>query len=127
VYSLTERMSGVFTNRPQLAGELMEAGRASGERVWNFPFESDYDADLESKVADIVQCAVEGKGDHIHAARFLARFVPADTPWAHVDLSSATRSGGLAHVGTDVTGFGVRFALQLLLRQKVFAALQART
>jgi leucyl aminopeptidase len=127
VYSLTERMSGVFTNRPQLAGELMEAGRASGERVWNFPFESDYDGDLESKVADIVQCAVEGKGDHIHAARFLARFVPADTPWAHVDLSSATRSGGLAHVGTDVTGFGVRFALQLLLRQKVFAALQART
>jgi leucyl aminopeptidase len=126
VYSLTERMSGVFTNRPQLAGELMEAGRVSGERVWNFPFESDYDADLESKVADIVQCAVEGKGDHIHATRFLARFVPSDTPWAHVDLSSATRSGGLAHVATDVTGFGVRFALQLLLRQKVFAALKAR-
>jgi leucyl aminopeptidase len=127
VYSLTERMSGVFTNRPPLAGELMEAGLLSGERVWNFPFEPDYDADLESKVADIVQCAVEGKGDHIHATRFLSRFVPADTPWAHVDLSSATRSGGLAHVGTDVTGFGVRFALQLLLRQKVFAALQART
>jgi leucyl aminopeptidase len=126
VYSLTERMSGVFTNRAQLAGELMEAGRVSGERVWNFPFESDYDADLESKVADIVQCAVEGKGDHIHATRFLARFVPPDTPWAHVDLSSATRSGGLAHVATDVTGFGVRFALQLLLRQKVFAALKAR-
>jgi leucyl aminopeptidase len=126
VYSLTERMSGVFTNRPRLAGELMQAGRLSGERVWNFPFESDYDTDLESKVADIVQCAVEGKGDHIHAARFLARFVPADTPWAHVDLSSATRTGGLAHVGTDVTGFGVRFALQLLLRQKVFAALQGR-
>ena len=126
VYSLTERMSGVFTNRPRLVGELMQAGRLSGERVWNFPFESDYDADLESKVADIVQCAVEGKGDHIHATRFLARFVPADTPWAHVDLSSATRTGGLAHVGTDVTGFGVRFALQLLLRQKVFAALQGR-
>jgi hypothetical protein len=29
-------------------------------------------------------------------------------------------------VGTDVTGFGVRFALQLLLRQQVFAALQGR-
>lgn len=126
VYSLTERMSGVFTNRPELAGELMEAGRVSGERVWNFPFESDYDSDIESKVADVVQCAVEGKGDHIHATRFLARFVPPDTPWAHVDLSSATRTGGLAHVGTDVTGFGVRFALQLLLRQKVFAALKAR-
>ena len=94
--------------------------------MWNFPFDSDYDADLESKVADIVQCAVDGKGDHILATRFLSRFVPADTPWAHVDLSAATRSGGLAHVTTDVTGFGVRFALELLLRQKVFAALKAR-
>jgi leucyl aminopeptidase len=123
VYSLTERMSGVFTNRPQLAAKLCEAGRASGERVWNFPFESDYDSELESKVADVLQCTLDGKGDHIFATRFLARFVPPGLPWAHVDLSSATRSGGLAHVGTDVTGFGVRFALELILGQKVLDAL----
>src|SRR4029077_15353875 len=123
VYSLTERMSGVFANRPELAARLCEAGRASGERVWNFPFESDYDAELESKSADLLQCTLDGKGDHIFATRFLARFVPAGLPWAHVDLSSATRSGGLAHVGTDVTGFGVRFALELILGQKVLDAL----
>ena len=125
VYSLTERMSGVFTNRPALVTPLLEAGSASGERVWNFPFEADYDAELESKVADIVQCALEGKGDHILAARFLSRFVPEGTPWAHVDLSAATRSGGLAHVGTDVTGFGVRFALELLLHQNVLRRLES--
>ncbi|HVP70937.1 MAG TPA: leucyl aminopeptidase family protein, partial [Gemmatimonadaceae bacterium] len=119
VYALTERMSGVFSNRPALAAALVEAGRASGERVWSFPFEADYDAELESKVADIVQCALEGKGDHILATRFLARFVPEGTPWGHVDLSSATRSGGLAHIATDVTGFGVRLALELLLKQNV--------
>jgi leucyl aminopeptidase len=124
VYSLTERMSGVFTNRPTLAAQLVEAGRASGERVWNFPFDADYDAELESKVADIVQCAPDGKGDHILATRFLSRFVPAATPWAHVDLSSATRSGGLAHVATEVTGFGVRFALELLLKQAVLKTLE---
>ena len=72
VHALTERMSGVFTNRPALAERLVEAGRVSGERVWKFPFDADYDSDLESKVADIVQCAVEGKGDHILAARFSA-------------------------------------------------------
>jgi leucyl aminopeptidase len=126
VYSLTERMSGVFSNRPALAEQLIAAGRASGERVWSFPFEADYDAELESKVADIVQCALEGKGDHILATRFLARFVPEQIPWAHVDLSSATRSGGLAHVATDVTGFGVRFALELLLRQDVLKTLETR-
>ena len=119
VYALTERMSGVFTNRPALAERLVAAGRASGERVWNFPFDADYDSDLESKVADIVQCAVEGKGDHILAARFLSRFVPEDIPWVHVDLSSSTRTGGLGHINTEVTGFGVRYALELILKQNI--------
>jgi leucyl aminopeptidase len=119
VYALTERMSGVFTNRPALVERLVAAGRISGERVWNFPFDADYDSDLESKVADIVQCAVEGKGDHILAARFLSRFVPEEIPWVHVDLSSATRTGGLGHINTEVTGFGVRYALELILKQNI--------
>jgi leucyl aminopeptidase len=119
VYALTERMSGVFTNRPALVERLVEAGRASGERVWNFPCDADYDSDLESKVADIAQCAVEGKGDHILAARFLNRFVPEDIPWVHVDLSSSTRTGGLGHINTEVTGFGVRYALELILKQNI--------
>jgi leucyl aminopeptidase len=119
VYALTERMSGVFTNRPALVERLVAAGRASGERVWNFPFDADYDSDLESKVADIVQCAVEGKGDHILAARFLSRFVPEEIPWVHVDLSSSTRTGGLGHINTEVTGFGVRYALELILKQNI--------
>jgi len=126
VYALTERMSGVLTNRPALAHKLYEAGRTSGERVWNFPFEPDYDAELESKVADVVQCTLDGKGDHILATRFLARFVPPSIPWAHVDLSAATRTGGLAHVNTDVTGFGVRFALELLLKQDVLGGLGSK-
>ncbi len=124
VYSLTERMSGVFTNRPALAPFLLEAGRRSGERVWTFPFDSDFDSDLESKVADIMQCTTEGKGDHILAARFLSRFVPEDIPWAHVDLSSATRVGGLGHINTEVTGFGVRYALQLIMEEDILRVVE---
>ena len=45
--------------------------------------------------------------------------MPSGTPWVHIDLSSATRTGGLAHIATDVTGFGVRLALELLLKQNV--------
>ena len=124
VYSLTERMSGVFTNRPQLAQRLIDAGRYSGERVWTFPFDSDFDSDLESKVADVLQCTTEGKGDHILAARFLSRFVPEEIPWVHVDLSSATRTGGLGHVNTEVTGFGVRFALQLIMEEDILRVVE---
>jgi leucyl aminopeptidase len=123
VYSLTERMSAVFTNQQRLVPKLVEAGRTSGERVWNFPFDSDYDSDLDSKVADIQQCSVENKGDHILATRFLSRFVPEEIPWAHVDLSASTRTGGLAHINTEVTGFGVRYTLELILKHNILGAL----
>jgi leucyl aminopeptidase len=119
VYALTERYSGVFSNRAQLGATLVDAGASSGERVWNFPLDEDFDSDLESPNADIMQCSVDGKGDHILAARFLKRFIGDDNPWVHVDLSSATRRGGLAHVGTEITGFGVRFTLELLLTHKL--------
>jgi leucyl aminopeptidase len=115
VYALTERMSGLFANREALAAAAMAAGRDSGERLWQFPLPQDFDTDIESTTADVAQCAVDGKGDHILAARFLQRFVADSIPWAHVDLSSAMRRGGLAHVTTDITGFGARFALSLLL------------
>jgi leucyl aminopeptidase len=116
VYALTERYSGAFTNRPG-ARELIEAaGTASGERVWCFPMDKDYDTDLESTVADVLQCSADSKGDHILAARFLSRFVPEAIPWLHLDLAAGSRHGGLAHIGTEITGFGVRYTLALLRR-----------
>ncbi|MCM2311589.1 MAG: M17 family metallopeptidase [Steroidobacteraceae bacterium] len=114
VNALTDRYSGAFTNHAALQSELQAAGRASGERVWCFPMDRDFDDELDSAVADVMQCTMDNKGDHILAARFLSHFVPADVTWAHVDLSSSERKGGLAHVPTEFTGFGVRFATQLL-------------
>jgi leucyl aminopeptidase len=114
VYALTERYSGAFTNRPEARALIESAGSSSGERVWCFPMDVDYDTDLESSVADIMQCAADGKGDHILAARFLNRFVPNDIAWLHLDLAAGTRHGGLAHIATEITGFGVRYTLDLL-------------
>ncbi len=98
-----------FTNRAALHEWLQAVGRASGERVWCFPMDEDFDAELESHVADVMQCTADSKGDHILAARFLSRFVARDIPWVHVDLAPSERKGGLAHVPTDFTGFGVRY------------------
>jgi leucyl aminopeptidase len=77
--------------------------------------DEDFDGEIESSIADILQCTPDSKGDHILAARFLSRFVPNEIPWLHVDLASSNRAGGLAHVPTDFTGFGVRYATHLLL------------
>jgi leucyl aminopeptidase len=76
--------------------------------------DEDFDSDLESPIADVLQCSLEGKGDHILAARFLNRFVPEALPWVHLDLAASDRKGGLAHVPTEFTGFGVRYASRLL-------------
>jgi len=116
VYALTERYSGAFTNRPELRDLIEAAGASSGERVWCFPMDKDFDTDLESAVADVMQCSPDSKGDHILAARFLNRFVPKPIAWLHLDLSAGSRHGGLAHIGTEITGFGVRYTLDLLRR-----------
>jgi leucyl aminopeptidase len=114
VHALTERYAGAFTNRAGLHDWLQRTGRQSGERVWCFPMDEDFDTDLESPVADVLQCALENKGDHILAARFLGKFVESTVPWVHVDLAPSERKGGLAHVPTEFTGFGVRYAVHLL-------------
>ena len=114
VAALTERYSGAFTNRDGLHGWLQSTGRAAGERVWCFPLDDDFDADLESSIADVMQCTLDNKGDHILAARFLSRFVAPSIPWVHVDLSASEHKGGLAHIPTEFTGFGVRYACHLL-------------
>ena len=116
VYALTERYSGAFTNRPAARDLIEAAGTASGERVWCFPMDKDFDTDLESTVADVMQCTTDSKGDHILAARFLNRFVPDAIAWLHLDLAAGSRHGGLAHIQSEITGFGVRYTLDLLRR-----------
>lgn len=114
-YALGNRYSGVFASEPELGRLAVEAGAASAERVCVFPMDEDYEQVLESKVADIKQCSLEGEADHILAARFLRRFTK-DAPWLHVDLSSHRCSGGLGAVATEVTGFGVAWGMELLRR-----------
>lgn len=111
--ALGERMSGVLSNRDALALRAVAAGQAVGERVVAFPLPEDYDEALDSQVADVKQCTLDGEADHILAARFLQRFV-SDVPWLHVDLSASRCKGGLGAVASDITGFGVALGLVLL-------------
>ena len=114
--ALGSRMSGILSNRPDLAREAVAAGEAVGERVVAFPAPEDYDEALQSEVADVKQCTLEAEADHILAARFLSRFV-ADRPWLHMDLSASRCKGGLGAVSSDITGFGVAWGVEWLQRQ----------
>ena len=116
VNALTERYSGAFTNRAgtrrrRCRPPAATAASASGASRWTRT------STPTSRARSPTSCSarVEGKGDHILAARFLSRFVPDDIALgARRPRRRATRKGGLAHVPTEFTGFGVRFATHLL-------------
>ena len=111
--ALGDRYSGIFASSDEIAREALAAARMSGERIAVFPMDDDYDEALESPVADVKQCTLEGGADHILAARLLRRFTE-DRPWIHMDLSGSQPKGGLGAVATDVTGFGVAWGYALL-------------
>jgi len=112
--ALGARYSGVFATSDELAQHAVSVGKQTGERMCAFPQDEDYEPALDSKVADIKQCTLDGEADHILATRFLKRFVEHDTPWLHVDLSASRCEGGLGIVAHDVNGFGVAWGLRML-------------
>jgi leucyl aminopeptidase len=122
IRALTTRYSGVFSNRSDLHPALKRVGRISGERVWPFPIGKEFLDDLKSDTADFLQCSPKGNGDHILAASFLAEFVENDVPWVHMDLGAGDNEGGLGHVASKFTGFGVRYTMSAILDENLFKA-----
>ena len=122
ISALTTRYSGAFTNRADWHPRLKRTGRKSGERVWPFPIGKEFLEMLKSDTADLMQCSVEGRGDHILAASFLSEFVENDVPWVHLDLSAGENKTGLGHVPGKFTGFGVRYTMSLLLDEHILKA-----
>lgn len=120
INGITTRYSGVFTNRPDLHPRLKRTGRLCGERVWPFPIGKEFLEDLKSETADLKQCSAKGTGDHILAGSFLNEFIENDVPWVHMDLSAGQNEGGLGHVGSHFTGFGVRYTMSVILDDNLY-------
>jgi leucyl aminopeptidase len=118
--ALGDRYSGIFATSEAIARQALDAATLSGERLCVFPMDEDYDEALESPVADVKQCTLEGNADHILAARLLKRFTEG-LPWIHMDLSASSAKGGLGAVASEATGFGVAWGYTLL-RSSCYAA-----
>ena len=86
----TVRM-GVFANNDRLYTDLERASAASGEKIWRFPLDAEYDEQIRSDVADIKNTGGRNAGS-ITAAKFLQRFA-GDTPWAHLDIAGVMDAG----------------------------------
>ena len=106
-------MPGCSATTTSLPGWLIDAGNATGEKLWRLPLGPKYDKMIDSKVADIKNTG--GKwGGSISAAQFLQRFVKEGTPWAHLDIAGTAMSSVDSEINRSWgSGFGVRLLDQL--------------
>jgi leucyl aminopeptidase len=113
VVALGHEHAGLFANDDRIAEQLIQAGEATGERVWRMPLAPEYDKLIDSKVADVKNTGGRQAGA-ITAAQFLQRFVD-NAPWAHLDIAGTA----MASPQTDInkswgSGWGVRLLDHLL-------------
>jgi leucyl aminopeptidase len=112
--ALGPRYAAVLSNDAVLARDLIAAGAATGENLWQLPLVDEYRRDLDSLIADLKN-TVEGHSGTIIGALFLREFT-AGLRWAHIDFSStAVTEKPFPGHPRGASGFGVRLALQYLL------------
>ena len=107
---LGRQHAAMYTRDNVLAAQLVKAGEASGDRVWQMPLIDDYKDSLRSDIADFNHNASKGKysAGSVTAALFLENFV-GSRRWVHLDIAGTGRSevdSGENPKGG--TGFGVR-------------------
>jgi leucyl aminopeptidase len=114
IVALGHEYGGVFANDDTLAGQLTEAGKASGDKVWRMPLGPAYDKLINSPIADIKNVGPRQAGS-ITAAQFLQRFIEKDTPWAHCDIAGMVWSDKPGHSwDKGATGYGARLIDQFV-------------
>lgn len=86
VVALGLDVAGLFTNDQACCDAVTTAAAAAGEPVWQLPMFCDYDAQIESDVADIKNVGDGRWGGATTAAKLLERFV-GSTPWTHIDIA----------------------------------------
>ncbi len=105
--ALGKEYAGLYSNDEKLAAELIDASKATGEKVWRMPLDKAYDKLIDSKTADMKNIGGRWAGA-CTAAQFLQRFIK-DTPWAHIDLAGTAMASEPSELNRSWgSGWGVR-------------------
>jgi leucyl aminopeptidase len=117
VIAFSSLATALFSNHKPLANNLLMAGEFTYDRAWQMPLWEEYQALIESPVADMTNTGGR-EGGCITAACFLSRFTKK-YHWAHLDVAgSAFRTGREAMA----TGRPVPLLTQYLINEAKSAA-----
>jgi len=104
--ALGTRTSGVMGS-DDLRDAVVAASRRSGEPMWGMPMPPELRRSLDSATADFTNSGSDRFGGMLVAAHFLAEFIPAGQPWAHIDVAGPAYNTGAPWGYTPKGGTGV--------------------
>ena len=81
-------LPALFANDDALANDWLDAGARCFDPLWRMPLHRPYLRYLNSGIADIANGSSTTMAGCITAALYLDKFVPAEQPWAHLDVYS---------------------------------------
>ena len=109
--SLGLKICGVWTDDDELAKEIDNVSKATGDKSWRMPLAKEYADLLKSKIADMTNLGGP-YGGAITAALFLTEFVDKKKPFAHIDIA-----GPVWDKESGATGFGAKLVTEWVRRQ----------
>ena len=81
-----------FCNDDDLAMDLIDSSKITGDPLWQLPLWYNYANQLKSNHADFRNIGNSMFGGAITAALFLEKFVQKNIPWIHIDLMAWTKN-----------------------------------
>ncbi|WP_347353242.1 M17 family peptidase N-terminal domain-containing protein [Intrasporangium sp.] len=121
--TLGTEVAGVMGNNPDVVAQVVAAGAAVDEPLWELPLLRSYRKQLASTVADMTNMGGANAGS-ITAALFLEEFVDG-RPWAHIDIAGTAQAPAeRTWRNKGATGTGARTLIELAMR---FARPEAAT
>ena len=115
IISLGNEYAGLFSNNDQLADRINKVGYKDNEKAWRLPLNKNFDALINSQIADVQNINYSGGAGSITAAQFLQRFVLNKTPWAHLDIAGmAWTKKTTKTIPLGATGYGVKLLNRLV-------------
>ncbi len=107
--------AGLFTQNEELAAELYQSGRITGEKNWRLPLWDDYKSQMQSDMADIKNLSSLPIAGAITAAKFLEAFTENHTAWAHLDIAGVSFTDSEYLKSRSATAYGVRLLTHWIL------------
>ena len=112
VTTLGKACTGVMGNDDALIGDVIKAGKQTGEKFWQLPMFDEYKELIRSDVADMKNSGGRQAGS-ITAALLLKEFVDG-AAWAHLDIAgTSTSEKASGYLVKGATGAPARTLAQL--------------